>query len=97
MKMKCIFPIPMNNIYIKEQEVSRKEKNVKSKLCKKHKLSLNAERIQQSKRLQNTLNFHQKVSQKHTKMKIQSLEQGLPGTVLKGSLTERFWTSTTSS
>ena len=27
-----------------------------------------------------TLHFHQKVSQKHTKIKIQSLEQGLPGT-----------------
>ena len=29
-KMKCIFPIPMNNIYKKEQEVSSKENNVKS-------------------------------------------------------------------
>ena len=28
----------------------------------------------------NTLHFHQKVSQKHIKIKIQSLEQGLPGT-----------------
>ena len=44
----------------------------------------------------NTLHFHQKVIQKHTKIKIQSLEQGLPGTALEGSLTEQFWTSTTS-
>ena len=29
-KMKCIFPIPVNNIYRKEQEVSSKEKNVNS-------------------------------------------------------------------
>ena len=29
-KMKCIFPIPMNNIYRKEQEVSSKENNVES-------------------------------------------------------------------
>ena len=28
----------------------------------------------------NTLHFHQKVSQKHKKIKIESLEQGLPGT-----------------
>ena len=28
----------------------------------------------------NTLHFHQKVSQKHIEIKIQSLEQGLPGT-----------------
>ena len=28
--MKCIFPIPMNNIYRKEQQVARKEKNVES-------------------------------------------------------------------
>ena len=31
MKIKCIFPIPMNNIYKKEKEVSSKENNVKSK------------------------------------------------------------------
>ena len=59
---------------------------------------MNAERKQQSKRLQNTqlmappshegafffkntLHFHQKVNKKHTKNKIQSMEQGLPGTV----------------
>ena len=30
MKMKCTFPIPMSNIYRKEKEVSRKEKNAKS-------------------------------------------------------------------
>ena len=64
--------------------------------CKKHKICLNAERIQQSNQLHNiqfmappsregafflnTLHFHQKVSQKHTKIKIQSLEQGLLGT-----------------
>ena len=29
-KMKCIFPIPMNNIYRKEQEVSSKENNAES-------------------------------------------------------------------
>ena len=32
-----------------------------------------------------TLHFHQKVSQKHKKIKIQSLEQGLPGIALEGS------------
>ena len=30
MKMKCVFPIPMNDIYKKEQEVSSKENNVNS-------------------------------------------------------------------
>ena len=38
----------------------------------------------------NTLHFHQKVSQKHTKIKIQSLEQGLPGTVQMKLLTGGF-------
>ena len=84
----------MNNIYIKEKEVSSKEKISKDNLSlsmdlKKHELSLNAERKQQSKRLQNIQfmapHFHQKVSQKHTEIKIQSLEQGLPGTALEGS------------
>ena len=56
---------------------------------------MNAERIQQSKQLQNTqfkntLHFHKKVSQKHTKYKIQSLEQGLPGTTQMKLLTGDF-------
>ena len=38
----------------------------------------------------NTLHFHQKVSQKHTKMKIQSLEQGLPSTAQMNLLTCGF-------
>ena len=38
----------------------------------------------------NTLHFHQKVSQKHTKIKIQSLEQGLPGTTQMKLLTGVF-------
>ena len=36
------------------------------------------------------LHFHQKVSQKHTKIKIQSLEQGLPGTTQMKLLTVGF-------
>ena len=38
----------------------------------------------------NTLHFHQKVSQKHTKIKIQSLEQGLLGTMQMKLLTGSF-------
>ena len=50
MKMKCIFPIPMNNIYIKEKEFSSREKISKDNLSlsmdlKKHKFSLNVEGI----------------------------------------------------
>ena len=37
-----------------------------------------------------TLHFHKKVSQKHTKIKIQSLEQGLPGTAQMKLLTGGF-------
>ena len=68
---------------------------------------MNAERKQQSKRLQNiqlmsppdsegafffktTLHFHEKVIQKHTKIKIQSLEQGPPSTVQMKLLTGGF-------
>ena len=72
-KMKCIFPIPMNNIYRKEQEVSRKGKNVKSN-------ATNTNSLWMQKEYNN-----KKVSQKHTKIKIQSLEQGLPSTALEGS------------
>ena len=37
-----------------------------------------------------TIHFHQKVSQKHTKIKIQSMEQGLPGTAQMKLLTGGF-------
>ena len=38
----------------------------------------------------NALHFHQKVSQKQTKIKIQSLEQDLPGTAQMKLLTGGF-------
>ena len=44
MKMNLYFPIPTNNIYRKEKEVSSKEKNVKSN-ARNIKSSLNAKRI----------------------------------------------------
>ena len=86
----------MNNIYRKEQEVSSKENNVKSNARNINSLSLQREYNNQSDYriynswpllsmrehfFLNTLHFHQKVSQKHIKIKIQSLEHGLPGTV----------------
>ena len=78
-KMKCLFPIPMNNIYRKEQEVSSKEKNMKSNARNRNSLWMQREyktqrecRIYNSWPLHHTLHFHQKVSQKHTKIKIQS-------------------------
>ena len=45
---------------------------------------------QRDYRIHNALHFHQKVIQKHTKIKIQSLEQGLLGTVQMKLLTGSF-------
>ena len=78
MKMKCIFPIPMNNIYRKEQEISSKENNVKETQtlfeCRKNttikvttKYTIHGPGREGAFFLKNTLHFHQKVSQKHTK------------------------------
>ena len=88
MKMKCIFPIPMNKIYGEEQEVSSKENKVKSNARNINSLWLQKENNNQSDYriynswpllavsehffFKNTLHLHQKVSQKHTKITIQS-------------------------
>ena len=100
MKMKCIFPIPMNNIYRKEQDFSRKEKNVKSNARNTNSLWMQKEYNNQSDyRIYNSwlwgsiffqkyTSFSSKSKPKTQKIKIQSLEEGLPGTTL-----ERSWQS----